>query len=88
MKVLLARFVREESGATGIDYALVAAGMSGRHHHHGVGPRLETEHGFHDAASSARMSTGLLWTGTASRHRKSAPNPYLNCTGERRRRLD
>jgi pilus assembly protein Flp/PilA len=28
MKVLLARFVREESGATGIDYALVAAGMS------------------------------------------------------------
>jgi pilus assembly protein Flp/PilA len=28
MKVLLARFVREENGATGIDYALVAAGMS------------------------------------------------------------
>ena len=28
MKVLLARFLREESGATGIDYALIAAGMS------------------------------------------------------------
>ena len=28
MKILLARFVREESGATGIDYALVAAGIS------------------------------------------------------------
>jgi len=28
MKVLLARFARDESGATAIEYALVAAGMS------------------------------------------------------------
>lgn len=28
MKMLLARFAREESGATAIEYALIAAGMS------------------------------------------------------------
>jgi len=28
MKVLLARFARDESGATAIEYALIAAGMS------------------------------------------------------------
>jgi len=28
MRVLLARFVREDSGATAIGYALIAAGMS------------------------------------------------------------
>jgi pilus assembly protein Flp/PilA len=28
VKVLLARFVREESGATAIGYALIAAGMA------------------------------------------------------------
>jgi pilus assembly protein Flp/PilA len=28
MKMLLARFVREESGSTAIEYALIAAGMS------------------------------------------------------------
>jgi pilus assembly protein Flp/PilA len=28
MKMLLARFIREESGTTAIEYALIAAGMS------------------------------------------------------------
>lgn len=28
MKILLARFVREQSGATAIEYALIAASMS------------------------------------------------------------
>ena len=41
---ILKSFLRDEQGATAIEYGLIAAGYLGRHHHGGAGSRLEPEH--------------------------------------------
>ena len=44
MKVLLARFARDESGSAAVEYGLIAAAMSaGRHHHHDPRSRFQSD---------------------------------------------
>ena len=76
MKVLLARFACDESGATAVEYGLIAAAMSAAIITMILGSRLEADDDLRFGADRPQVSgSGAPWFIRCPGHRPNPPQP-------------